>query len=392
MAAKIFKGWLMGGFECSSHRRRDGRRLDIIAATRHDEFVLADYRRLTELGIGTARDGLRWHLIEREPGKFDFSSVAKQLDAASETGVQVIWDLLHYGYPDHVRIFSSDFPARFAEFAAAFAEYHSARTSSPLFFVPINEISFFAFMAGDIGRFFPLATGQGHTIKRQLVRAAVMAIDAVRSIAPGARTVMSEPATHIIARLEEPQLAAAAESYRTAQYEAFDMVSGRVEPELGGRDDCLDIIGINYYPHNQWFYPDREMIPLGDQLYRPLADILQEIYERYRRPMFVSETGTEGDVRVPWIRYVAAQCAEAKHRGVDLNGVCLYPILNHPGWEDERHCHNGLWDYCDDTGERAVYEPLRDELLSIAEPYQAPAPASTSRPAAAGNELAAAWV
>ena len=68
----------MGGFECSTHRNRSGRRLDMIAATRHDEFAEQDYQRLLDLGIQTARDGVRWHLIETEPGKYDFASLERQ--------------------------------------------------------------------------------------------------------------------------------------------------------------------------------------------------------------------------------------------------------------------------------------------------------------------------
>ena len=45
-----------------------------------------------------------------------------------------------------------------------------------------------------------------------------------------------------------------------------------------------------------------------------------------------------------------------------LEGVCLYPILKHPGWEDERHCHNGMWDYPGEDGSRELYLPLAAEL------------------------------
>ena len=50
------------------------------------------------------------------------------------------------------------------------------------------------------------------------------------------------------------------------------------------------------------------------------------------------------------------------NRGVDIRGICLYPICNHPGWADDRHCHNGLWDYADDNGDREIYRPLADEV------------------------------
>lgn len=65
MEKRIFESCLMGGFECSTHRNYRGNRLDMIASTRHDEFAEADYQRLLNVGMRTARDGIRWHLIER---------------------------------------------------------------------------------------------------------------------------------------------------------------------------------------------------------------------------------------------------------------------------------------------------------------------------------------
>ena len=60
-------------------------------------------------------------------------------------------------------------------------------------------------------------------------------------------------------------------------------------------------------------------------------------------------------------------CAETKiahNKKIQLEGVCLYPILNHPGWNDDRHCQNGLWDYADENGNRKIYQPLADEIMS----------------------------
>src|SRR6185503_5796523 len=130
----------MGGFECSTHRLRSGRRLDVIASTAHDRLALGDYNRLANVGMKTMRDGLRWHLIERAPGKYDFASVLPMLAAAREAGVEVIWDVLHYGWPDDLDIFSDDFVVRFAEFAAAFADVATRETDGPPWVVPVNEI------------------------------------------------------------------------------------------------------------------------------------------------------------------------------------------------------------------------------------------------------------
>jgi hypothetical protein len=60
------------------------------------------------------------------------------------------------------------------------------------------------------------------------------------------------------------------------------------------------------------------------------------------------------------------ECITALERGCDLHGITLYPILNHPGWSDDRHCHNGLWDYADATGHRCPDPSLLGELLVTA--------------------------
>src|SRR5919206_4188287 len=117
-----FDSFLQAGFECSSHRRKDGVRLDLIRATGHDKHVVGDYRILKELGFRTIRDGLRWHLIGKTPGRYDWSSWLPMLEAAEEVGLQVIWDLFHYGSPDCVDQGAPDFPERFTEFALAALE------------------------------------------------------------------------------------------------------------------------------------------------------------------------------------------------------------------------------------------------------------------------------
>jgi hypothetical protein len=78
--------------------------------------------------------------------------------------------------------------------------------------------------------------------------------------------------------------------------------------------------------------------------------------------MIVSETGAENERRRGWLRYVCEESRAAIATGVPLHGICLYPIVNHPGWSDNRHCHNGLWDYPNQRGARKIYAPLADEL------------------------------
>src|SRR4051812_35954343 len=162
-----FGSLFMGGFECSTHRLRTGRRLDVVHATEHDRWAGRDYQRLASVGMLTARDGIRWHVVESSSGKYDFDGVIPMLVAARKAGVQVLWDLFHYGWPDGLDIFDRDFVDRFAAFAAAFAEVATAETDGAPWVVPVNEISFFAWAGGEIGIFNPFATGRGDELKMQ---------------------------------------------------------------------------------------------------------------------------------------------------------------------------------------------------------------------------------
>lgn len=362
MQNQMFPTFFMGGFECSTHRDKRGRRLDLIASTRHDEFAELDYARLLETDIGTARDGIRWHLIEKEPFRYDFSSLERQARAAKKTGIRVIWDFFHYGFPDDLDIFTPEFVERFVHFSLAATEYLKSELGDDLFVCPVNEISFFSWIAGDVAGFYPAKRRRGDELKFQLVRATIKSMDTIRSVCPSVRFLLTDPAIHVLSKNDTIQGKKAAELYRQAQFHAFDMLAGRAEPELGGGSKYLDIIGLNYYFHNQWRHPGRRTIPPDDKSYRPFNAILREYSQKYGRPIVIAETGIEDEKRPAWFKYVCEQTNIAVSKGVTVEGICLYPVVNHPGWADNRHCHNGLWDYPNDIGEREVFQPLADEI------------------------------
>ncbi|PYE51886.1 beta-glucosidase [Deinococcus yavapaiensis] len=366
MRRSLFGSFFLGGFECSSHRLRSGRRLDLVASTRHDAFARQDYERLREVGVRAARDGLRWHLVEARPGTYDFSSFLPMHRAAREVGVEVIWDLFHYGWPDDLDLFSAEFPDRFAGFARAFAELLKAEGDLAPLVTPINEISWFAFVGGHSAYLNPFASFRSPELKRQLVLAAVAAMREIRAVLPAARFVHTEPLINIVGDPARPHEHEIARWHHANQFEALDMLAGRVAPELGGDESFLDIVGLNYYPYNQWIHreggPPEVNLFSGDELHRPLHTLLRDVHERFRRPLFLAETGCEGDERPAWLAHVCDEVEIARSIGVDVGGVCWYPILNHPGWDDDRHCHNGLWNYADEGGERERFEPLAAEL------------------------------
>jgi beta-glucosidase/6-phospho-beta-glucosidase/beta-galactosidase len=357
----MFRSFFLGGFECSSHCRRDGRRLDLLHSTGHAANAEQDYRQLQQHGIYTVRDGVRWHLIEENPGKYEWASFVPMLEAAERAGTEVIWDLCHYGWPDHLDIWDAEFVRSFGRFAAAVALLVQKHSSSRNYCL-INEISYWAWAGGEVGHMNPCALGRGRDLKAQLVRASKAAMDEIRRSDPQARFLHAEPLIHVRGDPERPSDTKAAEAYRQSQWEAWDMLSGRLRPQLGGNSRYLDVLGVNFYPHNQWYYEGRT-IPFGYHHYRPLREMLYETFSRYRQPLLIAETGAEGSTRAAWLHYVTAEALAAMQQGVQITGICLYPVVDYRGWDNDRPCAVGLLGETRRRGQRSVYQPLAQELL-----------------------------
>ena len=358
--SKRFASFFQAGFECSSHRRRDGVRLDLIRATSHDKHVLRDYRLCKDLGFATIRDGLRWHLIEKVAGKYDWSSWLPALEAAEAVGLQVIWDLFHYGSPDCVDQAAPDFPERFTEFALAALEVLEAVSGRPPLVCPLNEINFLAWAVDD--EYFPrVGPEQRGWFKRQLVRTAVTAARAIKQRWPKSTIIWAEPLIHIAPHDRRRRTVRAAEQNLQGMYEAYDWIMGKAEPEFGGDPSLVDLIGLNFYPHNQWYFKG-PTIPMGHHEYRPLADMLVEMAERYGKPVFLSETGAEGSGKPSWLHYICGEVREAMNRGADIHGICWYPITAYPGWDNSRHAETGLLSSVLSDGSRHVDQRLLEEF------------------------------
>lgn len=368
-APQLFRSFWMGGFECACHINEAGKRLDMIAGVQHDSLVEHDYALLRSVGMETARDGLRWHLIDRG-GHYDFSSFAPMLAAAQRHGIQVLWDICHYGWPDDLDIFSAAFVDRFARFSAAVARFVADHSGEVPFYSPINEISFFSWAAARPGM-FPYAQGRDNEIKDQLIRASIAGAEAIRGVDKRARLIYPEPTVHVVAPRGRPDLTKLAAQHRAAQFDSWDMLAGRLRPELGGHPKYLDIIGSNFYSTNEW-----EVTAKGirwdadppDERWLPYHKLLIEIYERYRRPMFIAETSHIGTGRARWIREITQEIHLTRAAGIPLEGICLYPIVDRFDWSDAKHWHNsGLWDLAaDGQGRyiRVINEEYARELRS----------------------------
>jgi hypothetical protein len=324
----------MGGFECATHRRRDGFRVDSIARSGHDAHAAADIGLLRSLGIRTIREGLRWHLIERVAGEYDFSSATSQALAAKQCGVEVIWDLCHWGYPDHLDPLAEAFPVHLARYAAAAANWLRSIGGPVAGWVPVNEMSFWADIGGQHGEFAPHARGQGDLLKMRLTQAHVAAAAALREAGHAQPLIVCEPLIHIAAPPDSPPRAAVATRQRDAAWDAVRWI-------LRQAPWAIDVIGANYYPHNQWAVGSRRTLAMHDPRRRRLSDLLADAHAAFGLPLLLAETGDEEPAGEGWMREVQAEAAAAMQSGVPLLGVCIYPAADYRGWDNARRCPCG---------------------------------------------------
>ena len=384
--SNLFRSFWSGGFEGADHVNGRGVPLLLNRANGHWQQLDDDYARLAALGIHTVRESIGWRAFSLDEAA-SLTRLTHHAETARQHGVQVIWTLHHYGLPLGVDPFAVDFAARFAGYCEQIARCLKPFSDGPPIFQPINEISFFSWAVAQTHLMHPHtpdAGANGFDLKCNLVRAALQGCDALWSILPTARMVHTDPLIHItVAEAGSADLHDEAGHLSKLQFQAWDMLRGDLEPGLGGAPRYLDIPAVNYYHGNQWEHPSNDRLHwhLKDARRRDLADMLDELSRRYQRPVFVSETGHVGEGRVSWLDDVGAAALRCEERGVPLQGVCLYPILDRPDWEDLTHWHRcGLWDVPDPVrhpGGRVLHRPYAERLRHWQMRVPAP-PASTS--------------
>lgn len=392
-----FQSFWAAGYECADHVNARGERVDLFTATGHGQMLEEDYALLHPFGIRTVREGIRWTSVEKRAYHYDWSGPEAILKAAQMAGVQVVWDICHFGFPDDCSPLHPRFSQRFSALCAAFVRWYRDRVpDGPLVITPINEASFLAWLCGEVGGAAPFAMRMGWEVKYHLMRAYIAGIAAAREVDPGVRILTTEPLMSVVPphnpTAEEVAIAARTHEY---QYQSLDLLCGRICPELGGKPENLDILGFNFYYDNQKDVSCPDCLPWanehGDPRWRPLRYLFAEVHARYDRPMVLAETSHSGADRPHWMRFIAEECAAAMRDGLPLWGVCLYPILDRPDWDHANYWHrSGLWDAELDadgrpTGARLLCEPyaraLQEAQQTISHAQQGLAAASRNRPA-----------
>lgn len=343
-----FSSLFIGGFECADHINRSGDRVNLLKETEHDLRAEEDYQLLFDMGISSVREGIVWSEVEKTPGQYDFSEVLNRIQIAERVGMQITWDLIHFGYPDGLFPTHPKFAERFANLTREFAKFYKNNATQPLLVCPINEISFLAWFSGEARGTVPFAVGNGWDLKYHLCKAAIKSIEILKDVIPDCTIVLVEP----LVKVHSDGFTTEDDLHRIHQYqyEAVDIIAGRMCPELGGKEEYVEILGANYYWNSQWAGTDNTLYwPDPENKRTPFHEMLQDLYERYKKPIFISETGHFGQGRVEWIEEITREYAKAAENGVPLWGICIYPVTDRPDWDDlSSFSYCGLFDLDED--------------------------------------------
>lgn len=359
-----FQTYFMGGFECADHINRSGNRINLLKETEHHLRVEEDYQLLLKMGITTVREGICWSVVEAKKNHYDFTEVLNRIKIAEKLGIQIIWDLIHFGYPDDLFPTHPKFSERFENLCRAFVQFYKTNCSEQLLVVPVNEISFLSWFSGEARGTVPFAHQNGWDIKYHLCKAAIRGIKVLKHEDPTCVIVMVEPLVkvHSDGFTSEEELI----KINEYQFEAVDMISGRLCPELGGQEDFLEIIGLNYYWTCQWTGTDSTIYwPDADGKRIALHQMLQDVHLRYQKPLFLSETGHFGEGRVEWIEEITQECFTAAKNGVEFWGICIYPVTDRPDWDDlGSYSQCGIFDL-DSMGNRIPQEEYIASVMNL---------------------------
>jgi hypothetical protein len=338
---------LVGGFETTYLPAHDR---DVAETTEHDRRWREDLALLQELGISQLRYPVRWHRVERTPGRFDWNETDRVFEHMRAAGLRPIVDLVHHtSYPPWLERGFADprFRGAYLRYAEGLARRYPWIEAYTLFNEPFSTL----FLAGHEGIWPPYVRGVRGFVRlmRNVLPAVSEAMSLYRALLPGARHVFIDTCERHCAGVPE------AEAYTTMandrRFIVLDLLTGHdLAPErpfvaellrAGGASLLdlppgeIDVLGLDFYAHCQWdFAGPRGGGTVPSKTPGTLASRITEYWERYRRPCMLTETNIRGYAsdRASWLKYTLEQCEQARDAGVPLEGYCWFPLVDSCDW------------------------------------------------------------
>jgi beta-glucosidase len=364
--------------------RSTARILDEYALTEHYERWREDLDLIAATGVRTTRYGIPWYRVNPAPGEWDWGWADQTIGRLLELGIDPIVDLVHYGTPGWVEgaFTHPRYPAYVSEYASRFAERFHGRVR---WYTPLNEPRITAWYCGKLGWWPPYGRGWPGflSVLMGACRGIVETDRALSAVDPEIVKVHVD-ATDVY-RAAIPELEADAHFRQELVFLALDLVFGRVNEShslwgwlmrQGVKETELewflehgvepDIVGINLYP----MFTNKRVLrtPSGIRVRMRYGEgtIVEELgrmyWERYRRPIIVTETASVGSVkrRLAWLEDSLAAVQDLRRAGIPLIGYTWWPLFALVSWGyrqgklelREYLMQMGLWDLRPDLAGR----------------------------------------
>lgn len=319
---------LWAGIEATVNRVGD-RYFDQLERSGHASRI-ADLDLIAELGIRTVRYPILWErTAPNGVDRADWSWADERLGRLRELGIDPIVGLVHHGSgPVDTSLVDPDFPTRLAEYAQAVAERYPWLRQ----FTPVNEPLTTARFSGLYGHWYPHGR-DGATFLRTLMtqcKAISLSMRAIRTQIPQAELIQTEDLGRTTST---PLLAYQAAFENERRWLSLDLLCGRIDDVHSMRgwlyyegvtDHDLrwfldhpcppDIVGINSYLTSERYldedidrypawshggngkhqYADVHAVIARDAAPISQGKLLREVWDRYQRPMAVTEAHLGG--------------------------------------------------------------------------------------------------
>ena len=378
-----------------------------------------DFDLMVDLHQNAHRLSIEWSRIEPEEGRFDSAALARyrqMLQGLRERGIEPMVTLHHFTEPLWFWSRGSWLHPHALDAFRRYVAYVAEGLGDLVhLWCTINEPAVYATLGYLAGRFPPGENNPVHTFQvlRRLLQAHAVAYHTVHERLPTAQVglVKSMPffapwrpgwvLDRVMARLV---------NYMFNTIAVAGVNDGRLRPPVGlgvFPDRALvstsDFIGINYYgrttiafdlrrPHTlfvrDFSNPEGECTditaegePYSEIYPEGLYHTLRWVWERYRKPIFVTENGLpddDDDQRPSFIVRHLRQVHRAIQEGVDVRGYFHWTLVDNFEWADGWGLRFGLVALNPETQERTPRPSARlyaricrhngipEELLSLA--------------------------
>jgi beta-glucosidase/6-phospho-beta-glucosidase/beta-galactosidase len=325
------------------------RRIDQMEKCGHYARWEDDFNLVRDLGLQALRYGPPYYRTHAAPDRYDWDSADAPMQRLRDLGIIVIADLCHFGVPSWIGSFQD---RRFPELFAAYARAFARRYPWVRWYTPINEIFVCACFSALYGWWNERLSSDAAFVRAvvNLSRAHELAVLAILAERPDAIFLQSES----IERFHPAGRGAAgmADRRNAQMLLALDLTLGRALPDEMARylrdhgvssDEIAffradrapgqRLLGLDYYATCEHRIAASGRCTTSRKKPEGLARVAAAYYERYKIPLFHSETHHISRFAVGWLAEQWREILALRGAGIPVHGFTWYSLTDQMDWQ-----------------------------------------------------------